>query len=129
MVSTNNFPTSYPTETKFLLYTDWKGNKCHPFNSRRGRLKGSIYIYIYIYTHTICGLNLIVFSEKGVSCSVLFTSYCLYRQRLCEKITSVGLSYKEVILFSKIFCVFYVVYVKSNRVACYFSGLSVVATL
>ena len=25
------------------------------------------------------GLNLIVFSEKGVSCSVLFTSYCFYR--------------------------------------------------
>ena len=21
-------------------YTEWKGNKCHPFNSRRGRLKG-----------------------------------------------------------------------------------------
>ena len=27
----------------------WKGNKYHPFNSRRGRLKGPIYIYIYIY--------------------------------------------------------------------------------
>ena len=24
--------------------TGWKGNKCHPFNSRRGRLKGPIYI-------------------------------------------------------------------------------------
>ena len=39
-----------------------------------------IYIYIYIHTHThIWGLTLIVFSEKGISCSVLFTSYCLYR--------------------------------------------------
>ena len=53
-------------------YTEWKGNKCHPFNSRRGRLKGPKNVY------TIWGLNLIVFSEKGVSCSVLFTSYCLY---------------------------------------------------
>ena len=31
------------------------------------------------------------------------------------KITSVGLSYKDVILFSKIFYMFDVVYVKSNR--------------
>ena len=53
-------------------YTEWKGNKSHPFNSRRGRLKGSKNLY------TIWGLSLIVFSEKGVSCSVLFTSYCLY---------------------------------------------------
>ena len=29
--------------------------------------------------YTIWGQNLIVFSEKGVSCSVLITSYCLYR--------------------------------------------------
>ena len=29
------------------VYTGWKGNKCHPFNSRRERLKGpNIYIYI-----------------------------------------------------------------------------------
>ena len=55
------------------IYTEWKGNKCHPFNSRRGRLKGPKKIYIYI----MWGLNLIVFSIKGVSCSVLSTSYCL----------------------------------------------------
>ena len=54
-------------------YTEWKGNKCRPFNSRRGRLKGSKNLY------TIWGLTLVVSSEKGVSCSVLFTSYCLYR--------------------------------------------------
>ena len=38
--------------------------------SRRGRLKGPKNMY------TIWGLNLILFSENGVSCSVLFT-YCL----------------------------------------------------
>ena len=32
--------------------------------------------------------------------------------------TSVGLSYKEVILFSKMFHVFDVVYVKSNSITC-----------
>ena len=35
-----------------------------------------------------------------------------------KKFTSVGLSYKGVILFSKIYCVFDVVYVKSNRISC-----------
>ena len=35
-----------------------------------------------------------------------------------KKITSVGLSYKDVILFSKIFYVFDVVYVKSNSISC-----------
>ena len=35
----------------------------------------TLMIYIYIYNK---GLNFIVFSEKGVSCSVLFMSYCLY---------------------------------------------------
>ena len=39
-----------------MTYTEWKGNKCHPLNSRRGRLKGPKNIY------TIRGLNLIVFS-------------------------------------------------------------------
>ena len=29
------------------IYTGWKGNKCHPFNSRRGRFKGPKNIYIY----------------------------------------------------------------------------------
>ena len=53
-------------------YTEWKRNKCDLFKSRRGRLKEPKNI------RTIWGLNLIVFSEKGVSCSVLFTSYCLY---------------------------------------------------
>ena len=46
-----------------------------------------------------------------------------------KKITSVGLSYKDVKLFSKIFYVFDVVYVKSNSISCQFSGLEVVATL
>ena len=46
-----------------------------------------------------------------------------------KKITLVGLSYKDVILFPKIFYVFGVVYVKSNRISCEFSGLNIVATL
>ena len=46
-----------------------------------------------------------------------------------KKITSVGLSYKGVILFSEIFYVLDVVYVKSNRISCEFSGLNYVATL
>ena len=39
-------------------YTEWKGYKCHRFNSRRGRSKGTKNVY------TILGLNLIVFSKK-----------------------------------------------------------------
>ena len=46
-----------------------------------------------------------------------------------KKFTSVGLSYKGVILFSKMFYVFDVVYVKSNSISCEFSGLNYVATL
>ena len=46
-----------------------------------------------------------------------------------RKITSVGLSFKGVILFSKIFYVFDAVYVKSNSISCEFSGLNYVATL
>ena len=46
-----------------------------------------------------------------------------------KKFTSVGSSYKDVILFSKIFCVFNVVYVKSNNISCEFSGLNYVVTL
>ena len=49
-----------------------KDNKCHPFNSRRGRLKGPIYI-----AYTIWGLNLIVFTEKVIPCSLLWMSYWL----------------------------------------------------
>ena len=81
--------------------------------------------------YTIWGLNLIVSSEKGVSCSVSFTSYCVqYMVRdNAKKFTSVGLSYNDVILFSKIFCMFDVVYVKSNSISCEFSGLNIVATL
>ena len=46
-----------------------------------------------------------------------------------KKFTSIGLSYKGVILFSKIFYMFDVVYVKSNSKSCEFSGLNFVATL
>ena len=46
-----------------------------------------------------------------------------------KKFTSVVLSYKSVILFSKIFYVFDVVYVNSNSISCEFSGLNYVKTL
>ena len=46
-----------------------------------------------------------------------------------KEFTSVGLSYKGVILFSKILYMFDVVYVKSNRISCEFSGLNVVAMM
>ena len=46
-----------------------------------------------------------------------------------KKFTSVGLSYKGVILFSKIFLMFDVVYVKLNSILGEFSGLNYVATL
>ena len=72
---------------------------------------------------------MIVSSEIGVYCSVLFTSFAYIVRDNSKKITSVDLSYKGVILFSKIFYIFDVVYVKSNRISCEFSGLNVVATL
>ena len=46
-----------------------------------------------------------------------------------KNFTPIGLSYKDVILFSKIFYVFDVVYVKSNSISCEFSGLNYVAML
>ena len=48
-----------------------------------------------------------------------------------ETFTSVGLSYEDVVLFSKNLYVpvFDVVYVKSNTIYCEFSGLNYVATL
>ena len=91
-------------------YTGWKGNKCHPFNSRWGRLKGPKNIY------TICGLHLIVSQKR-----VFFVLFCSHRTAYivrdnAKKFTSVGLSYKDVILFSKIFYVFDLVYVKLNTI-------------
>ena len=61
-------------QNTLMKSTGWKGNKCHPFNSRRERLKAPKIIY------TIWGSKLDSFLRKnGVSCSVLFTLYCLYR--------------------------------------------------
>ena len=56
---------------------------------------------------------------------VLLISFEIMR----KKCPSVGLSYKNVILFSKIFYMFDVFYVKSNSISCEFSGLNVMATL
>ena len=46
-----------------------------------------------------------------------------------KKFISVDFSYMEVILFSKIFYMFDVVYLKSNSISCEFSGLNIVETL
>ena len=97
----------------WLAYTEWKGNKCHPFKSRRGRFKGH-----YIYIYTIWDLNLIVFSVKGVSSCILLRRTAYIVRDNAKQFTSVGLSYKDIILFSKIFYVFDVVYVKSNSISC-----------
>ena len=62
------------------------------------------------------GSKLDSFSEKGVSCSVLSRrSGCIVRDN-AKKLTSVGLSYKDVLLFSKIFYVINVLYVKLNSI-------------
>ena len=79
------------------------------------------------------GSKLDSFLRKGCFFFVLFLSR---RRRTAyivkvnaKKFTSVSLSYKDVILFSKIFYVFDVVYVQLNSISCEFSGLNVVATL
>ena len=82
-------------------------------NSRWGRLKGPKDIqYIYIYN---MGPKLDSFLRKGcfLFCFVqvvLLISLDIMR----KKITSVGLSYKDVILFSKIIYLIDVIYVKLN---------------
>ena len=50
---------------------------------------------------------------------VLFCSRrTVYIVRDEKKFTEIGLSYKDVILFSKIFYVFDILYVKSNSISC-----------
>ena len=94
------------------------------FNSRRGRLKGPKKLY------TIRGLNLIVFSEKRCFwfCFVHVVLLISLRDNAKKNYVS-RLIFEGVILFSKIFFVFHVVYVKSNIISCEFSGLNYVATL
>ena len=70
-----------------------------------------------MYIYTIWGVKLIVFSEKGVSCSVFSRRTAYIVRDNAKTFTSVGSSYKDVILFSKIFYVFDIVYVKSNRIS------------
>ena len=94
-------------------YTEWKGNKCHPFKSRRGRLKGS---KKFIY-------NMESKLDSFLSKKLFLVPFCSRRTAYivrdnAKKFTSVDLSYKGVILFSKIFYIFDVVYVKSNRILC-----------
>ena len=93
------------------------------FQQSTGTVERTIYIQ-YINIYTMWDLNLIVFSEKRVSClfSTRRTAYIVRDN--AKKFTSVGLSYKDVILCSKIFYMFDVVYVKSNSISCEFSGLN-----
>ena len=75
------------------------------------------------------GITLIVFSVK-----VFLVLFCSRRTAYIvrdneKKCISVGLSNKNVTLFSKIFYMFDVVYVKSNSISCEFSDLNVMATL
>ena len=65
------------------------------------------------------GSKLDSFLRKGV----FFVPVCSRRTAYivrdnAKTFTPVGLSYKDVILFSKIFYVFDAVYVKSNRITC-----------
>ena len=63
----------------------------------------------------------IVFSDKSVSCSFLFSRRTAYIVRdNARTFTTVGLSYNYLLLFSKIFYVFDVVYVKSNSIHAHF---------
>ena len=92
---TNQIETGYyfkidytPLGNLTKRYTGCKGNKFHPFNSRRGRLKGSIYIYMhqYIYIYPIWDLTLIVLSKMYFLFSflhvVLLTSLEIMRKHL-----------------------------------------------
>ena len=91
-------------------YTGCKGNECHPFNSRRGWLKGLKNLY------TMSGLNLIVSSEK---CFLFFGHVVLLISlEIMRKHLYHWFSNKDVTLFSKIFYMFDVVYVKSNSFSC-----------
>ena len=63
---------------------------------------------------------MIVFSEKGVSFSLLFTSYAYIVRDNAKTFTSVGLSCKDVILFLKNY-MFNVVYVKQRYMLIFWS--------
>ena len=70
------------------------------------------------------GSKLDIFLRKG--CSFFYFVHVVLLISLVtmrKKITSVGLSYKDAILFPKIYYVFDVVYVKSNIISCEFSGV------
>ena len=91
--------------------TEWKGNKCHPFNSRRGRLKESKNLY------TIWESKLDSFLRKRCFLFCFVHVVLLISLEIMQYIyISVSLSYKDVILFSKIFYVIDVVYVKLNSI-------------
>ena len=86
-----------PYKAANFIYTWWKGNKCHPFNSCRGWLKGPIYIYNMGTKHD---------SFLSKRCSLFCFIHALLligpiARDNAKKFTSLGLSYKDVILFSK----------------------------
>ena len=75
------------------------------------------------------GSKLDSFLRKRCFLFCYFKSYCFIVRDNEKEFTSIGLSYKGAILFSKIFYEFGVVYVKSNSISCEFSGLNYVAML
>ena len=86
----------YILDLKNTDCTGWKGNKCHAFNSRGGRLKGPIYI-------CIMGSKLdSFFFQKKVLLVLFWSRRTAYIVRDNTKtFTSIGLFYKDIILFSK----------------------------
>ena len=79
-------------------------------------------------THPIPGQKLKFLTPPGIEPEPPHRIVYIVRDN-AKKFISVCLSYKDVILFSKILYVFDVVYIKSNRIPCKFTGLNVVATL
>ena len=70
------------------------------------------------------------FRKKCFFCFFYFSRRTAYIVRdNAKKFTSLGLSYNGLILYSKIFYVFDVVYVKSNSITWEFCGVNVMATL
>ena len=75
------------------------------------------------------GFKLNNFLRKGVSFSFCSCRTAYIVRNNAKAFTSVGLSFKDIILFSKKNYVVDVVYVKSNSITWSFSDLKVVATL
>ena len=81
--------------------TGCKGNKYHPFNSRRGRLKG-------LKVYTISSLNLIDFSKKGIT-----VTFCSRRTAYIDR--DIAKTYR---LHQYVYLSWTLYYLKNIRVRC-----------